>query len=135
MSEIKITTPVTRGDKKRLLMFPWELYKNDPYWIPPLRSEEKGLLGFGKDPFYERNRVQTFMASRDGKTVGRIAAILNVGHIERYNDGVGFGFESVDDKASPTLFCCNFSVVERAGMHKGSRTNESFHEPYGWTPY
>lgn len=121
MSEIKITTPVTRGDKKRLLMFPWELYKNDPYWIPPLRSEEKGLLGFGKDPFYERNRVQTFMASRDGKTVGRIAAILNVGHIERYNDGVGFFgfFESVDDQdVANALFAAASQWLKEQGCTK-----------------
>ncbi|MBP5621057.1 MAG: GNAT family N-acetyltransferase [Thermoguttaceae bacterium] len=100
MSEIKISIPTSKGDRKRLLTFPWELYKNDPYWIPPLLSEEKGLLGFGKDPFYERNKVQTFMATRDGKIVGRIAAILNVGHLERYNDGVGFFgfFESIDDQ-------------------------------------
>ncbi|MBR4751955.1 MAG: GNAT family N-acetyltransferase [Thermoguttaceae bacterium] len=100
MSEIIISIPAAQGDKKRFLTFPWELYKNDPYWIPPLRAEEKGLLGFGKNPFYERNKVQTFMATRDGKMVGRIAAILNVGHLERYNDGVGFFgfFESVDDQ-------------------------------------
>ncbi len=100
MSEIIISIPAEQGDKKRFLTFPWELYKNDPYWIPPLRAEEKGLLGFGKNPFYERNKVQTFMATRDGKMVGRVAAILNVGHLERYNDGVGFFgfFESVDDQ-------------------------------------
>lgn len=93
-------TPLTKGDKKRLLMYPWELYKNDPFWIPPLLSQEKGLLGFGSDPFYERNMVQSFMALRNGKMVGRIAAILNVGHIERYSDGVGFFgfFESIDDQ-------------------------------------
>ncbi len=100
MSEIIISIPSSKGEQKRFTMFPWELYKNDPYWVPPLLSEEKGLLGFKKDPFYERNKIQTFIASRDGKMVGRIAAILNVGHLERYKDGVGFFgfFESVDDQ-------------------------------------
>lgn len=100
MGELKVTTPVTKKDQKRLLMYPWELYKDDPYWTPPLLMEEKGLLGFAKDPFYDRNKIQTFMAERDGKIVGRIAAILNVGHLERYNDGVGFFgfFECVDDQ-------------------------------------
>ena len=101
MNEIKIIKPTSRRDKKRFLFFPWEIYKNDPYWIPPLLANEKGLLGYAKDPFYEENQIQTFLAERDGKIVGRIAAILNVGHLERYGDKVGFfGFyESIDDRA------------------------------------
>ena len=100
MSEIKIIKVTSRRDKKRTLELPWKIYKNDPYWIPALVSEEKGLLGFTSDPFYEDNSVQTFLAERDGETVGRISAILNVGHLKRYNDGVGFFgfFESVDDQ-------------------------------------
>ncbi|MBP3532295.1 MAG: GNAT family N-acetyltransferase [Thermoguttaceae bacterium] len=100
-SEIKIITPTSRRDKKRFLLFPWEIYKNDPHWIPPLLASEKGLVGYAKEPFYERNKIQTFLAERDGKIVGRIAAILNVGHLERYDDKVGFfGFyESIDDQA------------------------------------
>ncbi len=101
-SEIKIITPTSRRDKKRFLLFPWEIYKNDPHWIPPLLASEKGLVGYAKEPFYERNKIQTFLAERDGKIVGRIAAILNVGHLERYGDKVGFfGFyESVDEVGS-----------------------------------
>ncbi len=100
MSEVKIIKVSTRKDQKRALDFPWKIYKDDPYWVPNLVSEEKGLLGFVDDPFYERNEVQTFLAERDGQTVGRIAAILNVGHLERFNDGVGFFgfFESIDDQ-------------------------------------
>lgn len=100
MSEVKIIKVSTRKDQKRALDFPWKIYKDDPYWVPNLVSEEKGLLGFVDDPFYERNEVQTFLAERDGQTVGRIAAILNVGHLERFNDGIGFFgfFESIDDQ-------------------------------------
>ena len=100
MNEITIIKPSTNAEIKRLMTFPRSLYKSDPNWIPPIWSEEKGLLGFGSDPFYERNQVQTFMALRDGQVTGIIAAILNVGHLERYNDGVGFFgfFESIDDQ-------------------------------------
>lgn len=100
MSEIQITTPTTRREKKSFLLFPWEIYRDDPNWIPPILLNEKALVGYAKEPFYDRNRIQTFLAKRDGKIVGRIAAILNVGHLERYNDGVGFFgfFESIDDQ-------------------------------------
>jgi len=117
-SEIKIVTPVSRRDKKRFLLLPWEIYKNDPYWIPPLLASEKGLLGYAKEPFYERNQIQTFLAVRDGKVVGRIAAILNVGHLERYNDKVGFfGFyESIDDQAvADALFAAAADWLKERG--------------------
>lgn len=118
MSEIKIITPTSRRDKKRFLLFPWEIYKNDPHWIPPLLANEKGLLGYAKEPFYERNQIQTFLAERDGKVVGRIAAILNVGHLERYGDNVGFfGFyESIDDQAvADALFAAAADWLKERG--------------------
>ncbi len=118
MSEIKIITPTSRRDKKRFLLFPWEIYKNDPHWIPPLLANEKGLLGYAKEPFYERNQIQTFLAERDGKVVGRIAAILNVGHLERYNDNVGFfGFyESIDDQdVADALFAAAADWLKERG--------------------
>lgn len=118
MSEIKIIEPTSRRDKKRFLFFPWEIYKNDPNWIPPLLANEKGLLGYAKDPFYEENQIQTFLAERDGKVVGRIAAILNVGHLERYGDKVGFfGFyESIDDQAvADALFAAASDWLKERG--------------------
>ncbi|MCL2711489.1 MAG: hypothetical protein FWE95_11475 [Planctomycetaceae bacterium] len=91
------------SQQKAFLDFPWKIYKDNPYWIPQLRLEQSGLVGFGvfghKDPFYEHNECQAFLA-RDGKNVlGRICAIWNRGHIDRYNDGVGFlgFFDCIDD--------------------------------------
>ena len=101
MEEIKIIEPKGFWKRRAFLNLPWKLYKDDPYWIPAIRMDEKELVGFKKTPFYERNRVQTFLALRGKEVVGRIAAIYNVGHLERYNDGVGFFgfFECVDDQA------------------------------------
>ena len=99
MDSVKIIKPKNFWQRRAFLNFPWKLYKNDPYWIPPIRMDEKGLVGYGKDPFYEENRAQTFLAKRGKETVGRIVAIYNTGHIKRYNDGVGFFgfFDCVDD--------------------------------------
>ncbi len=92
--------PVRRwSEQKAFLDLPWKIYKDDPYWIPQIRLEQSGLVGFSKDPFYERNECATFLAV-DGKNVlGRICAILNRGHLDRYGDGVGFCgfFDCVDD--------------------------------------
>jgi len=100
---MQIIPAKTWSQQKAFLDFPWKVYKDNPYWIPQLRLEQSGLVGFGnfghKDPFYERNECQAFIAV-DGKNVlGRICAIWNRGHIDRYNDGVGFlgFFDCIDD--------------------------------------
>ncbi|MDR3233143.1 MAG: hypothetical protein LBT46_05700 [Planctomycetaceae bacterium] len=94
----------TRSQQKAFLDFPWEIYRDDPYWVPQMRIEQSGLVGFSffghKDPFYEHNECQAFIAA-DGKNVkGRICAVWNKGHIDRYNDAVGFigFFDCIDDK-------------------------------------
>jgi len=65
-----------------------------------LRGNEKELVGYRRHPFYEHNSVQTFVAYRSGKVCGRIAAIVNQGHIDRYDDRRGFFgfFECEDDE-------------------------------------
>ena len=101
MSSNVVVIPVaSRREKKDFLQFPWTLYRDDPNWVPPLRGNEKELVGYRPHPFYEVNSVQTFVAYRDGRVCGRIAAILNQGHIDRFGDRRGFFgfFECVDDR-------------------------------------
>ncbi|MDO5552635.1 MAG: GNAT family N-acetyltransferase [Planctomycetia bacterium] len=100
MSAIKVIVPETRREKKDFLMLPWQLYKEDPYWIPPLRVDQEENVGYRYNPFYKENRIENFLALRDGKPVGRISAIRNQGHLNRYNDQTGFFgfFESIDEE-------------------------------------
>lgn len=101
MSDIVVQPVTSRRQRKQFLQLPWTLYRGDPNWIPPLRSSQRELVGYARHPFYEKNDIQTFLAYRSGEVCGRIAAILNRGHIERYNEQRGFFgfFESVDDPA------------------------------------
>ena len=48
--------------------------------MPPLRLNQKELLGFKRHPFYERNKIQNFLATRNGIPCGRISAIVNRPH-------------------------------------------------------
>lgn len=100
MSDISVRPVQTKREQKAFLEFPWRLYQGDPNWIPPLRQNQKGLVGFAPHPFYERNKAQAFLAYRGGEVVGRVLAILNQGHIERFGEKRGFFgfFESVDDE-------------------------------------
>lgn len=100
-----IVQPVeTRSQRKMFLELPWLLYHNDPCWIPPLRVNQKELVGYKKHPFYEENEIQTFLATRNGRACGRVAAILDHGHNCYHKEQRGFFgfFESVDDQEVAT---------------------------------
>ena len=100
MSNLSIQRVTTGRQKKQFLQFPWKLYRDDPNWIPPLRADQKQLVGYKPHPFYARNAVQTFLAYRGEEVCGRIAAILNQGHIVQHNDRRGFFgfFDCFDDQ-------------------------------------
>lgn len=78
----------------------WDHNKGDPNWVPPLIHNVRELLNYKKHPFYETAQCQTFLAMKDGKVVGRIAAIIDHNHNEFHNERRGmFGFfESIDDQ-------------------------------------
>ena len=73
-----ITIQAVRSKKEQneFINLSWFIYKNDEHWVPPLRLDMKSWFS-PKHPFYEYGEMQFFIAKQDGKTVGRIAAILN----------------------------------------------------------
>ena len=76
---------------------PWDIYKDDPIWVPPLRMAIKVQLNPDKGPFFKHGSAAFFLAHKDGKAVGRIAAIDNPYYTKKFNDGSGFfgWFESI----------------------------------------
>jgi len=107
VSEIVVRPVLCRRERRQFLAFPWTLYAHDPNWVPPLRGDQAERAGFRPHPFYERNEAQAFLAYRGGAVCGRIAAILNRGHVERFSEQRGyFGFfECVEDgEAAGKLF-------------------------------
>ncbi|MCU0372867.1 MAG: hypothetical protein MUE56_06445, partial [Ignavibacteria bacterium] len=90
MSQIHILEIANEVDKMRFIKFPWEIYRGNPNWVPPLIYDVRKNLDFRKNPFYTHAKIKLFLAL-DGKTpVGRIAAIVNDNHNIKYNDKVGF---------------------------------------------
>ncbi|MCB9936960.1 MAG: N-acetyltransferase [Planctomycetaceae bacterium] len=104
MSDISIVPVQTKRQQKQFLTLPWKIYRDDPYWIPPLRQNQKELVGFAPHPFYDDSEGQAFLALRNGEPVGRVLAIVNTPHIERFKERRGFFgfFESVDDQEVAT---------------------------------
>ncbi len=101
MSQVSVIPVQTRRDRKQFLHFPWQHYRGDPNWIPPLRQNQKELVGFAKHPFYDDAEAQAFLATRGGEVCGRILALVNHAHNGHYNEQRGFFgfFESTDDQA------------------------------------
>jgi GNAT superfamily N-acetyltransferase len=98
---LRIIAVQNKSEQQQFIDLPWRLYRHDPLWMPPLLMNLREVLNFKSHPFYLRNKIQCFLALRGSEVVGRIAAIINVGHNERYKDQVGFfGFyESINDQA------------------------------------
>jgi len=99
MPKLEIIPVESRRHRKLFFNLPWDLYRGDPNWIPPLRMVKKELLNFKHHPFYDDAEIRHFLALRDGQAVGRVAAIVNHAHNRWYHEQRGFFgfFESVDD--------------------------------------
>lgn len=97
----------TRSELKKFVKFAVELYKDSPYYVPPLISDDVDTLDPRKNPAFDYCEAQAFMAYCDGKPVGRIVAIIN----NVVNDRTGkkelrFGFVDFidDDRVVDALF-------------------------------
>ncbi|MEO5887694.1 MAG: hypothetical protein ABIQ77_08530 [Anaerolineales bacterium] len=66
-----------KGQVKRFVELPYKLYRDCPQWVPPLYVDAYMVLNRSKHPFHEHSNVDFFLAVRDGRDVGRIAAIEN----------------------------------------------------------
>ena len=85
---------------RRFIKVPWKVYERDPNWVPWLFFERLEFFNKQKNPFFEHAEADYFIAYRDGRAVGTIAAILNHRHNEFQQENVAhFGvFELLDDR-------------------------------------
>ena len=106
---------------KEFIDFPHELHKDDPNYVPELFVAQQDMLTPGKHPFYEHSTVQLFLAYKDERLVGRIAAIWNKNHIEFTGNSEGFfGFFDVinDQEVAEALLQSASSWVKEKGGEK-----------------
>jgi len=74
---ITIKNVITKSELKQFVKFPFSLYKDNPYWVPPIINDE--LAGFDKtkNPAFKNAEAHFFLAYKNNIIVGRIAAIIN----------------------------------------------------------
>lgn len=98
-SDVSVTPVTTPAEKKAFILFQYEVYRNEPAFVPPLVMERELVLDPKKNPWFKFGTMQLFLARRGGKVVGRIAAIDDPRYNEFHGTRVGwFGFfECIDD--------------------------------------
>lgn len=104
---ISVVPVKTKKQLKTFVNYPYELYKNNRYWVPPLKRDVYDLLDKSKNPFWEHAERKMFLAYRDKRIAGRICAIVDYNYIEFWDEKIGyFGFFECDDdeEAANVLF-------------------------------
>lgn len=97
---VTIKTVQSRADLRNFVKFPLHLYKDCPYYVPGLFMDEMGTLDPKKNPMGKYARWELFLAYKDGKIAGRVAAIINqIANRDWNHAEVRFGWiDFIDDK-------------------------------------
>ena len=127
--EIQLKEVSSLRELKQFVSFLYSLYRDNPYWVPPLRFDELHSLRKDKNPAFDFCEAKYWLAYKNGKIVGRIAGIINHKYNEKWNEKAArFGwFDFIDD---PGVSAALLQAVEQWAREKGMR---SIHGPLGFT--
>ena len=99
---------------------PWEVYKDDPHWVPPLRMEMKAFFS-ADNPFWKHTQTCLFVAYKEKKPVGRIATFIDSFYPGTQQENIGFFgfFECIHDNTlAHALFQAAETWLKEHGMKR-----------------
>ena len=121
MSDIKVKQVLNSSGLELFIKFPMELYKGNPYYVPPLINEEKSIWVKEENPALQYSEAAQFLAYKGENIVGRIAVMIN--HKEEKDLGirkVRFGWlDFIDDiEVSKSLINTAIEYAKSKGISK-----------------
>lgn len=135
MSNIEIVEVNNSKLLNQFINFPYELYKNDPYWVPMPKMIIKEIFDRKKNPFFVHGDIQPYLAIENNRVVGRIAAIRNDMHNKYHKDKLGFFgfFECVNDQDVANKLFATVKTWLQARGYSGMRgpANPSSNDEWG----
>ena len=129
--DLKVIEEGNYRDLKKFVKFPLSLYRNHPYYVPSLTSAETETLDWKGNPSFEICDARYWIASLDGKIVGRIVGIINHSYIKKWGNRYGrFGWiDFINDREVSAAL---LGAVEDWCREKGM---EGVHGPLGFTDF
>ena len=114
---------------KQFVTFPFKLYKECPYWVPPIIKDEIETLDATKNPVFKNAKANYFLAYKNNEIVGRIAIIINHLEIKEQNKKkVRFGWFDVVDDIEVTK-----ALIEKANEAARDNSLEYIEGPVGFS--
>ncbi len=128
---ITIKPVTTKKEMKLFICFNYDLYKDSPYAVPELYTDVRDTFNPSTNAAYEFCEAQPFIALRDNKVVGRIAAIINHKANSAWEKQcVRFGWVDFIDDAE--VADALFTTVEQWGKERGMTEVQG---PLGFTDF
>jgi GNAT superfamily N-acetyltransferase len=130
MTNVTIQQVDNHQQRRRFATFPWQVYRHDPLWVPPLIPERMKQLDPQKGTFFKHGEADFFLAYRDGKPAGTIMAAedRSSNQIRGLNDCMFGFFECIND---PSVANKLFETAQSWARERGlNRMVGPFHQDY-----
>ncbi|MFZ1282436.1 MAG: hypothetical protein WAR59_16475, partial [Ignavibacteriaceae bacterium] len=119
----------SKSDLKNFIAFPYDLYKGNNFFIPPLRFDELKTLDKKVNPAFDFCESKYWLVYKDNRIVGRVAGIINSKFNDKFNKKEArFGWIDFEDDSSISAMLID--TVEKWAVEKGMK---SIHGPLGFT--
>ncbi|MFZ2040873.1 MAG: acyl-CoA N-acyltransferase, partial [Desulfobacterales bacterium] len=121
LHDFEIKTIEGGKETDRFVRFPWQIYKDNPFWVPPLIRDVKFKLDRSRHPFFDHARMALFTACRGARLLGRIAAVVDERHNQFHDEHTGFFgmFECIRDyDVADALFLAAEGWCKHEGMER-----------------
>ena len=86
---VQIRKVLTKADRAAFVDLAYRLNRSDPHWVPPLKAEVRGLISPAKNPWFEHAEAIFFLATKNGRPVGRISAQIDQLVLSHMAPGLG----------------------------------------------